>query len=103
MKSPTRTAARAKPKRPTGTVRRSFALPYALLKDVLAVAPPEGPGNLNAVVREALEEYVVHRREEAFAEEMARMARDPQVGRESDRVMEEFRAAEGDGLGQYDL
>jgi metal-responsive CopG/Arc/MetJ family transcriptional regulator len=91
-------AGRSKSKRRTGTVRRSFALPYRLLEEVIRVAPPEGPDNLNALVREALEEYVVRRRDEAFAEEMARMAKDPQVRRESKRIDEEFRAAEGDGL-----
>ncbi len=81
-----------------GTVRRSFALPARLLEEVLAAAPAGGPGNLNALVRSALEEYVARRRGEAFAEEMARMAADPAVRRASRDIQRKFRCTEGDGL-----
>ena len=87
-----------RPKRKSGTVRRSFALPLRLLEEVREAAPDEGPGNLNALVRVALEQYVARRKDEEFGEEMERMARDPQVRRESDLILKEFRSAERDGL-----
>jgi metal-responsive CopG/Arc/MetJ family transcriptional regulator len=86
------------PKRKSGTVRRSFALPLRLLEEVREVAPDEGPGNLNALVRVALEQYVARRKDEEFGEEMERMAQDPQVRKVSDLILKEFRSAEGDGL-----
>jgi len=91
-------AANSRKRRPAGTVRRSFALPARLLEEVRESAPSEGPGNLNALVRSALEEYVARRREEAFAEEMARMAADPALRRACGDIDRAFRAAEGDGL-----
>ena len=87
-----------RPKRKEGTVRRSFALPLRLIEEVLEAVPPGGPGNLNALVRVALEEYVARRKDEEFGEAMERMAQDPQVRRVSDLINKEFRSAEGDGL-----
>ena len=80
------------------TVRRSFALPARLVEEVRESTPEDGPGNLNAIVRTALEEYVARRKEEAFAEEMARMARDPDIQREIAAIGREFAGTEGDGL-----
>ena len=85
-------------KRKSGTVRRSFALPLRLLEEVREVAPDEGPGNLNALVRVALEQYVARRKDEDFGEEMERMAQDPDIQRESALILQEFRFTEGDGL-----
>ena len=87
-----------RPKRKSGTVRRSFALPLRLLEEVREVAPDEGPGNLNALVRVALEQYVARRKDEEFGEEMERMAQDPDVQRESALILKEFRCTESDGL-----
>ena len=87
-----------RPKRKSGTVRRSFALPLRLIEEVREVAPEEGPGNLNALVRVALEQYVARRRDEEFGEEMERMAQDPDIRRETALIVQEFRFTEGDGL-----
>jgi predicted DNA-binding ribbon-helix-helix protein len=84
--------------RRSGTVRRSFALPLRLIEEVREATPSDGPGNLNALVRVALEEYLARRRDEEFGEAMERMADDPQVRRVSDLINREFRSAEGDGL-----
>lgn len=83
---------------PSGTARRSFALPARLLEEVREATPPGGPGNLNAIVRAALEEYVARRQEEAFAEDMARMAADPQIQALNRAIDREFRCTERDGL-----
>ncbi len=82
----------------SSSVRRSFALPRALLDEVIAAAPPELQHNLNGLVKEALREYVARRREEEFARAMAAMAKDEHVVRESRLISEQFQAAEGDGL-----
>lgn len=82
----------------TGTARRSFALPARLLEEVREATPPSGPGNLNAIVRVALEQYVARRREEAFEEEMERMSRDPRIQAENRAIDLEFRRFEAGGL-----
>jgi len=83
---------------PRTTVRRSFALPARLVEAVLEATPEGGPGNLNAIVRRALEEYVAQREEEAFAREMEEMARDPDTIRVNAEILRDFRGTEGDGL-----
>ncbi|MHB2016632.1 MAG: hypothetical protein ACYCW6_06760 [Candidatus Xenobia bacterium] len=80
------------------TVRRSFALPRQLLEEAMHAAPAELHDNLNRLVRLALEEFVAHRREEAFARQMAEMARDPQIQTEISSAHHEFRNTELDGL-----
>ncbi|GMU52672.1 MAG: hypothetical protein AMXMBFR33_18180 [Candidatus Xenobia bacterium] len=80
------------------TVRRSFALPRVLIEEALAAAPPGLQNNLNSLVKEALREYIAHRREADFARAMADMARDPEILRECNRIEREFQAAESDGL-----
>ena len=80
------------------TVRRSFALPQALVDRVLAATPPEARGNLNGVVKEALAEYVARREGDAFADEMSRMAVDPQIRAECAAIEVEFAPALLDGL-----
>lgn len=80
------------------TVRRSFALPRALLDEAVAAAPPELQQNLNSLVKEALREYVARRRDDEFARAMAAMAQDPEVRRESSEIGSQFRATESDGL-----
>ena len=84
--------------KPTGTVRRSVALPPALVEEAKDVAPPALRENFNLLVREALGEYVARRRQEEFDRQMAEMARDPDLRRESQALEREFRAAEQDGL-----
>jgi hypothetical protein len=79
-------------------VRRSFALPAALVEQVSEAAPPEYRGNLNATVRTALEEYVRNREREAFEREMEEMARDPQIRKVNAEIFREWEAIEGEGL-----
>jgi len=88
---------RARPGRPT-SLRRSFVLPVRLLKEVREATPSDGPGNLNAMVRAALEDYVARRRDARFAEQVAKMARDPDLRRAGTAIAREFRGAERDGL-----
>ena len=79
-------------------IRRSFALPGNLLEEANALAPKAIQGNANRLVRTALEEFVAQRRRTQFAEEMARMAVDPQIIKASRAITEEFLPAESDGL-----
>jgi hypothetical protein len=83
---------------PGGTVRRSVALPSRLVEQVSEAAPPDVRGNLNAVVRTALEEYVRNRRRAAFESEMAEMAADPQIRAANAEILREFEATDGEGL-----
>lgn len=80
------------------TVRRSFALPSALVEQVSEAAPEELQGNLNAVVRAALEEYVRNRRRAEFEAEMDRMAADPQIRAVNAAIFHDFEAIQGEGL-----
>ena len=99
MSSPTQSHRRSPRKlRRPGVVRRSFALPAELIEQVSEAAPPEYGGNLNAIVRNALEEYVRKRDDEAFAREMEEMAADPQMQAITKELNEEFRCTELDGL-----
>ena len=86
----------------TQSVRRSVALPPALVERAMEAAPPELQGNFNGLVRSLLEAYVEQRRAYEFAEEMRSMASDPSIQRESAFINSEFVAAEGDGLGDAD-
>ncbi len=61
------------------TIRRSIALPRALVEHATAVAPRELRQDWNRLVTVALQEYVAGRRERAFEEAMARMAADPAI------------------------
>ena len=87
---------RAKPS--PRTVRRSVALPRALVEEVRAVAPPELRQNLNRLVTIALQEYAARRRERAFEEATARMAADPSIRAECAVISKAFAVAAGDGL-----
>ena len=80
------------------TVRRSVAIPSALVEEALDVAPASAKQNFNRLVRFALQEFVAKKKEEAFAAEMARMARDPQIQKENRRINRDFAATEMDGL-----
>jgi hypothetical protein len=79
-------------------VRRSVALPVKLVEQVSEAAPPDVRGNLNAIVRTALEEYVRKREREAFRREMQEMAADPQVRAINEQINREFDPFVGDGL-----
>jgi len=85
-------------RRPT-TLRRSVALPSALLGELNSVAPPELRTNLNRLVIVSLQEYVARRRREEFESAIAAMAEDPQVQSECAAIARDFAATEADGLG----
>lgn len=80
------------------TVRRSVALPYKLIEEVRAVAPLALRDNLNRLVTVALQDFVIQRKQQSFAESMAQMAADPAICTECATLSKEFAIAEADGL-----
>lgn len=80
------------------TVRRSVALPYKLIEEVRTVAPPALRENLNRLVTVALQDFVIQRKKQSFAESMAQMAVDPAIRTECAMLSKEFSIAEADGL-----
>jgi len=80
------------------TVRRSIAGPRELFEELLALAPPAERKNMNRVILTAIRRYIDELKGRAFAEEMARMAADPEIKREVKAIGREFRATEMDGL-----
>jgi hypothetical protein len=92
---------RRKGRRALTTVRRSFAIPARLIEEVLEATPADGPGNLNAIVRCALAEYVARRKDEEFGREMERMAADPEIQRENESILRDFAGTTADGLERF--
>ena len=86
-------------RRPITTLRRSVALPSALLGELDSVAPPELRTNLNRLVIVSLQEYISRRRQLAFESAVAAMAQDPQVQAECAAIARDFAGTERDGLG----
>jgi hypothetical protein len=84
---------------PATTLRRSVALPTALIGELQSVAPPELRANLNRLVILSLQEYVSRRRRQQFESAVAAMAQDPQIQAECAAIAQDFAAAEMDGLG----
>lgn len=82
--------------------RQSVALPSELVDEVRRLAAPELRENLNGIVVVALQEFAARRRREEFAAEMAKMASDESVLRESHQITEDFRRAEADGFADHD-
>lgn len=82
----------------TQSIRRSVALPPALVERAMEAAPPELQGNFNGLVRSLLEAYVEQRRAYEFAQEMRSMAADPSLQRENALINSEFEVADRDGL-----
>jgi hypothetical protein len=80
------------------TIRRSVALPGALVEELSVLAPAELAGNWNRLVITALGEYAARRRALAFESQMAAMAADPGVQAECAIIAKEFSAADLDGL-----
>jgi len=87
-----------KPRPSAATLRRSVALPRALISELNSVAPPELRTNLNRLVIVSLQEYVSRRREQEFERAIAAMAEDPQVRAECAAIAADFAATEMDGL-----
>ena len=85
-------------RRPPTTLRRSVALPSALLGELNSVAPPELRANLNRLVIVSLQEYIARRRRQEFESAVAAMAEDPQVQDECAAIARDFAATEMDGL-----
>jgi metal-responsive CopG/Arc/MetJ family transcriptional regulator len=83
---------------PGTTLRRSVALPSALIGELNSVAPPELRSNLNRLVIVSLQEYVARRRRQEFESAIAAMAEDPQVQAESAAIARDFAGTELDGL-----
>ena len=82
----------------SSTLRRSVALPSALIGELKSVAPPELRSNLNRLVILSLQEYVSRRRRQEFESSVAAMADDPQVQAECTAIAKDFAATEMDGL-----
>ncbi len=80
------------------TIRRSVALPRALVERATAVAPRELRQNVNRLVTVALQEYAAGQGERAFEEAMARMAADPAIRAECAAISRAFAVAEADEL-----
>ncbi len=80
------------------TVRRSVALPAALVEAAQAAAP-EHRGNFNRVVISALRGLIEARRAQRFAAAMEEMAQDPAVLAECAAIARDLGGAELDGLG----
>jgi hypothetical protein len=87
-----------KRRQPSGKLRRSVALPAALLGELNAVAPPELRSNLNRLVIVSLREYISRRRQQEFERSVAALAEDPQVRAECAAIDRDFAATEMDGL-----
>jgi hypothetical protein len=84
---------------PATTLRRSVALPTALIGELDSVAPPELRANFNRLVILSLREYVSRRRRQEFDSAVAAMAEDPQVQAECAAIARDFAATEMNGLG----
>lgn len=86
-------------RKPATTIRRSVALPSALIGELDSVAPPELRTNLNRLVILSLREYISRRRRQEFDRAVAAMAEDPQIQAECAAIARDFAATEMDGLG----
>lgn len=80
------------------TVRRSIAIPRKLMDEAMQVAPIGLKENWNSLVKEALRDYVLHRKAEEFEKAMEAMARDPGITAASSDIEVEFTQTEMDGL-----
>jgi hypothetical protein len=86
--------------KPSSTVlRRSVALPMSVVEESKQWAPEDLRGNFNRLVIVALSEYAARRKNLAFEQGMAEMARDNQIRGTCSEIDAEFLAAEADGLG----
>ncbi len=80
------------------TVRRSVAIPRDLVEEVSALAPTELRDNFNRLVITALGDFARAQRARRFRQEVAEMARDPQICSDCASISKAFAAADADGL-----
>lgn len=83
---------------PKKTLHRSFSIDMALIEQAKRWAPMELSGNLNRMIHVALAELIDKYKRIQFEADMARMAADPALKKESARMTRQFRAADADGL-----
>ena len=88
----------SRPASKTPVIRRSFALPGQLVKQAQACVEPEQRNNLNGLLKMALESFVKQHRYEDFKRSMQALARDPKSVAASRKLMQDFMAADGDGV-----
>jgi len=81
------------------TIRRSVAIPRALVEEASALAPKELRQNFNRLVITALVEFAREQRARRFRQEVAAMAKDPQVRADCAAISKVFAVADADGLG----
>ena len=79
-------------------IHRSFTIDSELVAEAKRLAPLELANNLNRMIAVALMELVDKFKRVRFEREMAEMAGDGTVRRESARISREFLTAESDGL-----
>lgn len=79
-------------------IRRSIAIPRALVDELNAVVTETERVSFNRLVTAALKAYIKARRRQAFIADLERMAADPEVQREFRAIDREFRCTEMDGL-----
>lgn len=85
-------------KKPAPIVRRSVALPRALVDEVTSVAPAPLRQNFNRLVSTALRDFAEAQRANAFERAMQEMAADPQIQAECRAIARDFAHTELDGL-----
>jgi hypothetical protein len=83
---------------PTQSIRRSIALSKRLADEVSAVAPPELKRKWSRLVTVALQQYAAEQRRLALERSIADMGADPQIQRETRKILREFADADSDGL-----
>jgi hypothetical protein len=79
-------------------VRRSVALPRALVEEIKSIAPAPLRENFNQLVTIALRDFAKAQRAQAFERAMREMAADPQIQAECRAIARDFAPAELDGL-----
>jgi hypothetical protein len=85
-------------KKPALVVRRSIALPRALVDEVISIAPAPLRENFNRLVSTALRDFAEAQRAQAFERAMKEMAADPEVQAECRAIARDFAHTELDGL-----
>lgn len=79
-------------------VRRSVALPKAVVEEATSVAPPELGKNFNRLVGTALKLYSEVLRERRIDAEMLEMGKDPHILKECRKINAQFAQTDADGL-----